>query len=734
MSRQITARLDLELSGEGGGWTDKTADMDLSAGVQWGRELPGDSPTDRVMAVPWLSLALNNSDRNSASLEGLYSLGHANKLAGFGIGTGIRLTIVITAPDWVEPGWVEPGFAEEGNNEIAIWTGEISDVDPDPGKYLSRLSRVQALGYMDQLDRARLSGLNILEGANESDVFAAVIAAMAKQPRALEIQPGPDTYDYALDQSRGDRIIPTTECQRLGQSSYVTIFERGDGTLVYEPRTSGRAVSGNPLTPALSLTEADFDVLDPPDIDEERRDAPNVVKLSMIPRRVDGAAVVIASLGSPFAIEPGDTETVVLRYRDPNDLGTAAGGTGGVTPVASTDYVLNAEQDGSGSDLTGDANVAYTFGPTSVSCQIENTSAETAWVTTLQARAIGVYSQDDLEVKKTGTTTGGEIPLEYRMPYQSEFAVLDAMAQWHLDKLEPGGTRIRRLPIPLVPTRQARALAILQTPFSSVVSVQETISGLDGTERFHLDGKSGEIRPDGTIWFYPKLSPAFDGPFIEFPTETNAPSLLVCGGDWQAATVYQTISVAPEADQLLVLDVNSGMLDGTNPSKPTITGLGLTWVEDSDVFYNSAGQSRFRLTRFRSMSVGATPTAGKITITYGSEHDRASWCAIQFPNVDTGGTWGSAAIVQSVTATGTGASATATLAAFGSANNRPLVASGGIAGKQHNPESGWTLLGRRIGSPPIMAAWRNAVDLTATVNISGTANKFGVIASEIKAA
>lgn len=133
---------------------------------------------------------------------------------------------------------------------------------------------------------------------------------------------------------------------------------------------------------------------------------------------------------------------------------------------------------------------------------------------------------------------------------------------------------------------------------------------------------------------------------------------LTRGTDFSAP--FQTASVSPGANKLLLLGVQVYRSVGT-PATPTASGNGLTWVQvGSTVLYRSDS----RLALFRAM--GASPSSGVITITAASS-DQVLWSLHEIDGVDTGGTNGSAAVVQSDTATGTGASSiTVTLAAFAS--------------------------------------------------------------------
>lgn len=133
------------------------------------------------------------------------------------------------------------------------------------------------------------------------------------------------------------------------------------------------------------------------------------------------------------------------------------------------------------------------------------------------------------------------------------------------------------------------------------------------------------------------------------------------------ATSYNTASITPSADNLVILTVTSHIASGP-PVEPTATGNGLTWVSMNTNTTNHS--STRRTTQFRAM--GASPSTGAITIDFGAETQLAViWAVDQCSGVDTSGTNGSGAIVQVGDSTGTGfaTSQTITLSAFGSADN-----------------------------------------------------------------
>jgi len=221
---------------------------------------------------------------------------------------------------------------------------------------------------------------------------------------------------------------------------------------------------------------------------------------------------------------------------------------------------------------------------------------------------------------------------------------------------------------------------------------------------------------------------------------TSVTQALLTNAESQTnGTGFTTASVSPTGDYLQLLAVHGSNTGGGGaPAVPSISGNGLTWVliaeADTDTSYSSV---------FLFRAMGASPSTGTITITYAETMDDCQWSLSEFTGVDTGGTNGSAAIVQSaVNTVGVTASITATLAAFGSANNATYGAFGQLYAGDGTPPSatpgtGFTEItedGFDDGSytSGLQTQWRDDNDTTVDITWDSSYD-CGVVAVEIKA-
>jgi hypothetical protein len=210
------------------------------------------------------------------------------------------------------------------------------------------------------------------------------------------------------------------------------------------------------------------------------------------------------------------------------------------------------------------------------------------------------------------------------------------------------------------------------------------------------------------------------------PTAT----LLTSSFDNVDRTSYTTASVSPSANRWLVVDCYSRQ--DTGPATPTVSGLSLTWVAEHTKIDTAADHVIQRA----YANTGGSPGSGIITINYGATHVGCAWVVYELSaDVDA-----SDPFVQTVSNELTiGATQiTVTLAAFGSANNRPLIMAFHRSTEVATPEAGYTEIGDVNGTLPAagvaVAIHETTADTTPTYSWTTSVSPSLSIASEVKAA
>lgn len=217
-------------------------------------------------------------------------------------------------------------------------------------------------------------------------------------------------------------------------------------------------------------------------------------------------------------------------------------------------------------------------------------------------------------------------------------------------------------------------------------------------------------------------------------------SVLTQGSSATNATNYDTASVTPGANNLILLitaQSRNTLGDCANNDISSVTGNGLTWAAVNKQCFSSAAAPTQTVEIWRTM--GASPSTGTINfIVSASTQINAAWAVVECNGVDTSGTNGSGAVVQSaINLIEPGTSLTATLAGFGSSNNATLGAFGIADNIAITPGSGFTELVEELVSDGgndlgLQVQWRN--DNDTTVDASWSSIDAGGVAIEIKAA
>lgn len=193
----------------------------------------------------------------------------------------------------------------------------------------------------------------------------------------------------------------------------------------------------------------------------------------------------------------------------------------------------------------------------------------------------------------------------------------------------------------------------------------------------------------------------------------GSPTALAGAASGTNGTAYSSASITPTANRLVLAAVASSGGSGATANPPTVVGNSLTWELVATVASGAGEAATTRVSVFRAM--GASPTAGAVAFTFGVSQDRAAWSIVEYPDIDTSGTNGSGAVIQSKTAAATsGTAGTADFdAAFGDATNNATYSAIGvrIVAEAITHEAGFTELHDVVAeSQALETMWRLGED------------------------
>ncbi len=214
---------------------------------------------------------------------------------------------------------------------------------------------------------------------------------------------------------------------------------------------------------------------------------------------------------------------------------------------------------------------------------------------------------------------------------------------------------------------------------------------------------------------------------------------LTFGSSIVDATSFTSASISPNANELILIAVLTRS-SATPTNTPSLSGASLSFNQVATIVAEPGVANPTRTTVFRSLT--ASPGSGAITIDLGGQSQRcACWCIDGFTGIDTGGTNGADAIVQSNTVNTTVASLTAsvTLSAFASASN----ATYGVIGWTDRtgpiaPGGGFTELAEaladEVGGRTLQTEFKDSNDTLIDWTMFENVDEYGAIGIELKAA
>ncbi len=457
-----------------GAWVKVTEDVRTSVMPNISKGIQGSGPKARAASIGVLKFALDNSTGNSGGLLGYYSPGHANARGGFDLGSKVRFNIYV------------------GSMPYYKFIGRIVDIEPTAGQHGARLVQVTAEDFIGQMARHKLKRVAVQTNQRMDQLMATVVGNMTNAPEATSYATGPETFPYALHVEQDERTTALAVAQKGAQSDYGYVYEKGDGTLVYESRhTRNKNTS---VLATVNDTMQDASIVRSSDL------IYNEIKAVTYPVEIDTTVTTLATLQQEIQIMQNDSETKTFRYRDPNSGATRVTGTEMVTPVADTDYKMSSASGDNGNDLNGDLDISVTFGANSAEVTFtNNNTANVGYLNYFRLRGKGIYVYDKVEhVEEDATSQSnhGERSLVYDMPYQNDPNVGESFAT-ELEKLYADAADRPEQVVLMSKEDGSHWATIAQAEPGQRLTIAETISGL--SDDYFINGYNMTIMPPDIV-------------------------------------------------------------------------------------------------------------------------------------------------------------------------------------------------------------------------------------------
>lgn len=482
---------------------------------------------DVVGEVGTLTFSLDNSATNSGGKLGYYSPQGVNRRTGWGVAVPVRLSFVYDGHT------VYKFYGYIDNDGISV----------DTGRYGTRKVNVRASNWLKWASEQNLALMTYKTNMRIDQGVFEVLQKCTRQPLVVKYNQGNLTFPTLFDGMRPDTKA-LSELQKLAISElgriyisggeeggeilhiknkdWITDLSAGDLTaLSYVPKKISQETDKLLLETGDDLLEegGGFIYLDTPQQmyfkvsdggtsynEINTRDMQvsygkymfNRVRLTVYPRTVDASVQVLWSSENYITLAAGETITVRGQYRNNTNPIIKCNGIEMVTPVVTTDYLMFANSDGTGTNRSADLVVAASFGTAEVELSLTNNNAATSYVTFLQVRGKGVYLNDPTDkvynsASLVAQPVFGIIPKDLDFPYVANMQDLFTFADKSEGTMFSGGI-FTNYDEPLMYTDSVKIVANM-----SALGMMSFLYGEPG-KRMYLFEKITDGSEYGDIW------------------------------------------------------------------------------------------------------------------------------------------------------------------------------------------------------------------------------------------
>ena len=468
--------LQAQFGGTSDAWVDITEDMQYPVKAQYG--IRGNGLNDRVARTGVLQFGLRNGQNNSSGTVGYYSPGHASVREGFAPGLPMRLTIT-------------------DGTAFKRFYGRIAPdgINAEPGLYGPRVTNVKVRDWMGQASQHIMDLPELAVDKSIDEVLPLITAEMAIPPLSTDYATGVESFAYVFD-TVGSRTPAMSEISKAAISETGYVYAAKDGvygeTLKVDARYTriSRASAG-------TITDTESNIKT-----KYGKNYTNKIQARSYPRRIDAAATtVLWALQRTLTLNAGETrDDLIGNFTDPDGGGSRVSGTDMVTPLVTTDYLMNAQADGGGADLSADLAVTASYGANGVRWTITNNNAAVGYVTKLQCRGKGIYLYDPVtseDENTAGVALHGEYVLSIDQKYQDNPLSSRSMVTYFTTRLSTFRNDVQE--VTFVPSESAALLTLfLSLDLGDRFTLSETISGISAQDYF-INGIDFTIYPGGIV-------------------------------------------------------------------------------------------------------------------------------------------------------------------------------------------------------------------------------------------
>lgn len=490
--------VEAEFAGFGGGWTDITADV-TSESVEIDRGFQSSTPDDLVAGPAMLRIGL----RSSAGIVGYYSPDSSSCRSGWGLQSRLRIKVTANATTRTR------------------FVGWVQSIVPTPGRYENATVSVTAASWLQLAADTLATGLTVQTSKRGDELLATVVAVAQFAPPSTAYATGADTYPYALHDINPETSYLIDAIDSIVRSGIDRVFEKADGTLVFERRSTRQTGATN----LLSLTDvapsgSPGQALTAIPLTRSRQTLWNQFLVVVHPGQIDASAVVLYAYqtsASSSTIATGTSITLDGPYQDPNQKAQRVAGfnmiDNGAGGLPTSDWQITTGPAGTGSDISASCTVTVTFEVNKAVFVITNSSGFTGYISKLQCRGQGYYDYQAVigrAINSSGVTSLGRRTARVDCPYQATPLFAQAAADYLLEMWGDERSLMDRGVECFIHADDDVTLnTLLALDISDPIGVQETATGLAGAYWINGVTESYDDLCNTTLSF--KLVPRWSG-------------------------------------------------------------------------------------------------------------------------------------------------------------------------------------------------------------------------------
>ena len=293
------------------------------------------------------------------------------------------------------------------------------------------------------------------------------------------------------------RKIERTELGYIGESPLGEIVFEDRHHRLAAPHTASQATFSD--APGASLSYSKIEQLDP------LRELFNYFT-ALVTLYTVGSLATLWTLAESGASSPplasGEAKVFWARYPNPQSASNAVHTDAWTTPVASTDFTVNAQADGGGADLTGSVAVSVSKFSQAMKITLTNNHATDGFITLLKARGTPVTADDPTRVVEedaTSQTAYGKRTFPLDGPWIPTHAEAVALLLF-LESIHKDPLRTLRLTFAAHrdTTHQDAAHQLDISDRITIVAANDT--GLGINNDFFIESMVHRILPNGEHW------------------------------------------------------------------------------------------------------------------------------------------------------------------------------------------------------------------------------------------